>query len=93
MFKLTAEIYKFKDTGFTGWIREIRGIVVQGDSPDEVREELIKSLSIKIAYDYGIDPPTFQEVSEEEIKKTQEARERYVIEGHNHTMDINLTVS
>jgi hypothetical protein len=35
--------------------RNIKGMVVEGSSIEEVMNELLISLKVKIAYDYGID--------------------------------------
>jgi len=45
--KLTASILKEGEKAFTAWIQEIRGVVAQGESIEEVQEELFKMLRIK----------------------------------------------
>lgn len=45
---LTASILRESDTRFTAWINEIRGVVAQGESIEEVKRELFKMLKIKL---------------------------------------------
>lgn len=47
-FKLTADIIQDPLSGFTAWIREIRGVVAHGDTIEEARDELFKALQIKL---------------------------------------------
>ena len=53
--KINPVIQNFGKAGFIAYLSGIPGMVVQGDSEEEVREELIKSLEVKIAYDYGFE--------------------------------------
>lgn len=53
--QLTAVIQNFGDAGYIGWTERIKGLVVQGDSIQETLNELIKSIKVKIAYDFGLD--------------------------------------
>lgn len=53
--KLTANIEKFNGVaGYTGWIEQMPGIVAQGETREKVREELLLSLKVKLAFDYKI---------------------------------------
>lgn len=57
MLKLIAIIESF-DNHFVAWVentRNIKGMVVEGNSVSEVMQELMTSLKVKIAYDLGID--------------------------------------
>lgn len=45
--KLTYDTFKESDSRFTGWINEIDGVVAMGNSPEEVRDELLKILRLK----------------------------------------------
>ena len=54
--KLNVCIEKFGSTGYIAWIdnEKFKGMVVQADSPENARRELLISLKTKIAYDFGI---------------------------------------
>ena len=45
---LTASILQESDNRFTAWIEEIRGVVAQGETLEEVKSELFKMLNIKL---------------------------------------------
>lgn len=45
---LTASIVKESENRFSAWINEIRGVVAQGESLEEVKSELFKMLRIKL---------------------------------------------
>ena len=45
---LTASFVKESDTRFCAWINEIRGVVAQGETMEEVKSELFKMLRIKL---------------------------------------------
>ena len=47
VIKLTADIIEHPDAGYTGWFNEIKGIVAQGKTLEEVKTELFKLLRIK----------------------------------------------
>ncbi len=55
MIYLTAFMEEFPDNIFIGRIKEFKGLVVQSDSFEGVKKELIKSVRVKLAYDYGLD--------------------------------------
>jgi hypothetical protein len=60
MIKLIANVESF-DNHFVAWIentKTIKGMVVEGNSLEEVFHELLVSLKVKIAYDLGIDMST-----------------------------------
>lgn len=46
--KLTANILEENKNCFVAWINEIKGVVAQGESIEEVKQELLKVLSIKL---------------------------------------------
>lgn len=52
---LTAQIQHYGEAGYIGSIDSIKGLVVQGSSREEVRNELLISLRVKLAYNLGID--------------------------------------
>lgn len=45
--KLTYELIEETPNQFVGWLNEIDGVIAQGESEQEVREELLKMLRIK----------------------------------------------
>ena len=53
--KLIAHIEAFNEAGYIAYIDSIKGMVVQGATPEEARCQLLISLRAKIAYDYGVD--------------------------------------
>jgi predicted RNase H-like HicB family nuclease len=47
-FKLTANFLQEADNVWTAWINEIRGVVAQGESLQEVRDELLRVFRVKL---------------------------------------------
>ena len=45
--KLTYDIIAESDNRFVGWLNEVDGVIAQGESHQEVRDELLKILRIK----------------------------------------------
>ena len=45
--KFTATVFKDAEKVFTGSINEIKGVIAQGETLDEVKNELFKILRIK----------------------------------------------
>ena len=41
--------------GFIGWVDKMKGLVVESDSVEGIKRELILSLRVKIAYDFGLE--------------------------------------
>jgi predicted RNase H-like HicB family nuclease len=68
-FNLTAYIEDFNGAGFMGWIEGVKGIAVQGQSEEEVRSELLTSLKVKIAFDFGI---KMENLSSEQLSGDQD---------------------
>ncbi len=46
--KLTYDLVQENENQFVGWLNEIDGVVAQGTSHSEVRDELLKLLQIKL---------------------------------------------
>ena len=46
---------EFCENRYVAWIDKIKGMVVEASSLPEVVGELITSLKVKMAYDYGMD--------------------------------------
>ena len=66
-FTLTAIIENFgKEGGWVGHIESMKGLVVHGLTPEETCKELITSLKVKFAHDFGVPASEIQEISEEE---------------------------
>lgn len=55
MLKLETRIESFNGGGYLGWIDNIKGIIVQGPTIENVLDELLISLKVKIAYDYDLE--------------------------------------
>jgi len=72
MLLVTAEIQQMTENLFMGWAHKFKALVVQGESEEEVKRELLISLRAKIAFDYDL-PIT--NVNAEEL--TSEALEHY----------------
>ncbi len=54
MLQLTLIITKLPHIGYTGWIQNVKGVIAQGDTIEEVKKELLLSLNVKIAYALGV---------------------------------------
>lgn len=68
---LTAYIVEDEDLGFTGWIVEIRGVVAQGKTLDEVKRELIKMLKIKFLINHEEATEDFNKFESENVHKEE----------------------
>lgn len=55
MIKFIANIEAFGAGRYIAFIDTIKGMVVEGGSVSEVCKELLISLKVKMAYDYGVD--------------------------------------
>ncbi len=53
--KLTITIVEIQGVCFTGWVDQIKGIIAQGNSNEEVIKELRKLLRIKLELSLGIE--------------------------------------
>jgi len=49
--QLTLIIERNHGSSYLGYVKEIKGIVVQGETPEKVIQELLLSLKVKYAYD------------------------------------------
>lgn len=72
MLFVTAEVKKMGDSHFMAWAHDFKALVVQGETEDEVKKELLISLRAKIAYDTGL---PISNVDGEEV--TKEVLDRY----------------
>lgn len=63
MLKLIANVESFGTDHYTACIESIKGMVVEGNSVEEVCKELLISLRVKLAYDLGIDIDHIEETS------------------------------
>lgn len=68
IIRLDANIQKFNDHGFIGWVENFKGLVVSAETKEAVLEELNKSIVVKIAHDYGISADNINELNESEFK-------------------------
>lgn len=70
---LTAHIEPFDHVGFLAWINTDKfKVVVQADSVQNAIKELLISVKVKLAYDYGINLNLIEEkemLSEDELDK------------------------
>jgi hypothetical protein len=55
MIKIEGVIKPFGEKLFYGHIPQIKGLVVQGISIEETLKELLLSLRVKLAFDFGLD--------------------------------------
>lgn len=55
LLKLIANVESFGNDHYIASIESIKGMVVEGNSVEEVCKELLISLKVKLAYDLGID--------------------------------------
>jgi hypothetical protein len=55
MILIEGFIKRFGNDLFLGWIPKFKGLMVEGETIDEVKRELIISLKVKLAYDYKLD--------------------------------------
>jgi len=46
--KFTAQIVKDAENLYTGWMHEIKGVVAQGETIEEVEKDLLKLLKIRL---------------------------------------------
>jgi hypothetical protein len=54
MLVVTTQIEQYGEKHFMGWSHDFKALVVQGESEEEVKKELIISLRAKVAYDIGL---------------------------------------
>ncbi|WP_299548616.1 hypothetical protein [Seonamhaeicola sp.] len=79
MLVVTTEIQKFGDSRFMGWSHDFKALVVQGETEEEVKKELLISLRAKIAYDMGLPISKIEaseitpEILEKCFKKSEES--------------------
>ena len=59
--KLTANIEGYEGAGYIAFIENIKGLVTQADTPQDAFKELIISLKVKMAMDYGFQIDGWQE--------------------------------
>lgn len=52
---ISPVIEDFGDLGFIASLPNLKGMVAVGNTAAEAKQELIKSLEVKIAYDYGLE--------------------------------------
>lgn len=70
--KLKAEIEQVSESEYIACIvdnKKFRGTVVQASTYEDAHRELITSIKVKIAYDYGIEIDTIQD---EELQKNHQ---------------------
>lgn len=63
--KLNAYIEHYENAGYVGWIEneKFKGMVVQAESAEAAHKELLISLKAKIAYDFGIEMNSIEEIN------------------------------
>lgn len=72
--KIMAYVESFGDeAGFVAWIdnAKFKGMVVQSNSLEGVLKELLISLKVKIAYDYGIEISGLEKKLEELVHESR----------------------
>ena len=91
MILALAKIEKISSEHFIGRLQNtkgenMKGMIVEANSIDNVKKELITSLKVKIAYDYGLEISMLDcaEVSDEVVKKVKELEVEYADENKVH---------
>lgn len=51
---LTAKIEYHSGEGYVAWIESIKGLVVQAPTHEKAYDELVTSVKVKLAFDWGI---------------------------------------
>ena len=66
LFKLEAHMQQCPNSGYVAWIENTKtfNMVVQGETPEDVTRELVKSLKVSISYVFGAD---FNDIVDTEI--------------------------
>lgn len=96
MIKLIANVESF-DNHFVAWIentKNIKGMVVEGNSVEEVFDELLISLKVKIAYDLGVDIDSINHKTirtEKEMQEYEQMRHLKLSDG-KVKKEINLSI-
>lgn len=93
MMKLTANIESFEDNKYVAFIDSIKGMVVQGDSLQDVCKELMISLKVKIAYDYGVDIRDIKHKEFQNEKDFEEFVNKIKMDGGKAEKEISLDLS
>jgi hypothetical protein len=62
-------IQQYGNNLYLGYIPKFKGLVVQGGSIKEIKRELLTSLKVKIAYDYGLD---INKIRSKELKSVKD---------------------
>lgn len=78
--KLTICVETFEDdAGFVAWIEneKFKGLVVQSDTLEGVFKELLTSIKVKIAHDYGIEIGGI----DEKIKSLMQEKDKITCDG------------
>lgn len=83
-----AQIRQYSDTLFIGWIDKIKGLVVESSSKEGVKQELLTSLKVKIAYDYGFEISTI----DHKVAETKEELENIIKERNEESCRENSTL-
>lgn len=94
--KLIANVESF-DNHFVAWIentKNIKGMVVEGNSIEEVFDELLLSLKVKIAYDLGVDVNSIghkEFKSDRELAEYEKIKNLKLLDGKGKK-EINLSI-
>jgi len=71
MIIIEGLIQQFGDNLFFGYIPKIKGLVVQGESLEKIKTELLTSLKVIIAYDYDLDITKIEDKEIDSLKDLQ----------------------
>lgn len=89
--RLTAKIECHTGEGCVGWIESIKGLVVQAPTHEKAYDELVTSVKVKLAFDWGI-PYSDLIVSGDGYEKTiQHKRQALLCEGDTCEHELTLT--
>lgn len=78
MLIVNGYIENFGNDLYIGWTKELKGLVVEGHSIDEVKKELWTSLKVKVAHDFNIDITglKLKELKPEDLAKITQISEK-----------------
>jgi len=91
MILVKAEIEKISDNHFIGRIEKMKGMIVEAESREAVKKELLISLKVKIAFDYGLEISELDcgELTNEQAMQ-QQANEHSIYTGETENLSLTL---
>lgn len=88
LLKFTGNLRQYSDNLFIGWIDNIKGLVVEASTKEDVKRELLTSLKVKIAFDYGLE---ISKIEHQEVVSLEAPKKNIIEEGEQcDTFDLTL---